>query len=46
MAEHIACMVYKRRAYSILIGYHKGKRLPESSRRRWEYNVVIYLKYE
>jgi hypothetical protein len=34
----------EEKGYEVSIDYREGERLLGSSRRRWEYNVVIYLK--
>jgi hypothetical protein len=43
-AGHVAGMGEKRNAYRILVGKSEGKRPLGRLRRRWVYNIKIYLK--
>ena len=41
---HVARMMERRGVYSVLLGKLEGKGPLERSRRRWEYNIKIYLQ--
>jgi hypothetical protein len=44
-AGHVTCMGDKRNAYRVLVGKPEGKRPLRKSRRRWEDNIKINLRY-
>jgi hypothetical protein len=43
-AGHVAQMGEKRNAYRILMGKLEGKRPLGRPRRRWEDNIIMYLR--
>jgi hypothetical protein len=45
LAEHVACMQEKRKACRISVGKPEGKRPLGKSRRKWEDNIKIDVRY-
>jgi hypothetical protein len=44
LAGNVACMGEKRGAHRILVGRPEGRRSLGRPRRRWEYNIKMYLQ--
>jgi hypothetical protein len=43
-AGHVACMGDGRGVYRVLVGRPEGKRPLGRPRRRWEYNIKLYIR--
>jgi hypothetical protein len=41
---HVTLMSEKRNTYRVLLGKQKGNRQLERLRRRWENNIIIYVR--
>jgi hypothetical protein len=44
VVQLIARMGQKRNTYGILVGKPERKKLPGRPRRRWEYNIKVYIE--